>query len=206
MPGTGSSRAKRERAAKTKLQQKAKEGVRKPRSGTSGAEPATGAAAPGLDHPGGTSSRSRRPQHWVILGQGAAGRTGLDHLGRNKQEDPPPPGQDHPGTSGGLTPRTGSSGLEQAAGPGASRTGSSGAEQQGPATAHRAGSSGEMRPAAPGRIASCGSTGRSPQPPGWSVQGKVAARGERNKRPRPRWGSNGVMSGGNGKESAMGMQ
>ena len=148
----------------------------------------------GLEHPGQNKQQEPPPP-------------GLEHPGRKKQQEPPPPalgqpgtrggklrqtgssgaeqaggancrGHDQPGTNGGLTPRTGSSRWDQAAGPGAPRTGSSGAEQkQGAATTHRTGTE-ERRPTAPGRIAGGASRGRSPQPPGWSVQGKVAARGE----------------------------
>ena len=45
----------------------------------------------------------------------AARRPGLEHSGRNKQHEPPPPGLDHPGTSGGLKPGTGSSGADRTA-------------------------------------------------------------------------------------------
>ena len=67
-----------------------------PRTGTSGAEQATGGAAPGLKHPG-----------------------------RNKQQEPPPPALGQPRTRGGKTHETGSSGTEQAGGATAPRTGSS---------------------------------------------------------------------------------
>ena len=46
VPGTGSSGAKQGGSAKTNRRQKAEEAVRTPRTGTSGAEQATGATAP----------------------------------------------------------------------------------------------------------------------------------------------------------------
>ena len=71
-------------------------------------------------------SRVCRPPEWIIRGQAAAERHGLDHPGRIKQQEPPHPGLDHPGTSGSRTPWTGSSGADQTAGAAAPRTGSSG--------------------------------------------------------------------------------
>ena len=56
------------------------------------------------------------PSDWIIRGQAAAERHGLDHPRWIKQHEPPHPGLDHPGTKGGQTPRTGTSGVEQAAG------------------------------------------------------------------------------------------
>ena len=56
----------------------------------------------------------------------AARRPARVHLRRNKQQGLPPPGLDHLGTSGGRTPRTGSSGPDQAAGAAADQTRSSG--------------------------------------------------------------------------------
>ena len=55
---------------------------------------------PGLDHP------RQNKKEWPKQNDGnkrsrEAGRTGLDHPRRNKQQQPPPPGVDHPGTSGG---------------------------------------------------------------------------------------------------------
>ena len=47
------------------------------------------------------------------------------HPGRNKEQGLPCPGLDQPGTRGGRTPRTGSSGADQAAGAAAPQTGSS---------------------------------------------------------------------------------
>ena len=55
----------------------------------------------------------------------AARRPGQAHPKRNTEQGLPPPGQDHPGTSGGQTPRRGSSGANQAAGAAAPWTGSS---------------------------------------------------------------------------------
>ena len=45
-----------------------------------------------------------------------------------------------------------------------------------------------------------------PHPPGWGVQGKVAARGEGNRRPRPRWCSEGDKTRSNAKNKAEEMQ
>ena len=50
----------------------------------------------------------------------------MERPGRNKKQGQPPPGLDYPGTSRGRTPRTGSSGAEQAAGAAPRRTRSSG--------------------------------------------------------------------------------
>ena len=63
----------------------------------------------GLDHPG------QIMKEWLkhdasINRRNKTRRLGLDHPGRNKQQQPPSPGLDHPGTSGSLAPRTGSSG------------------------------------------------------------------------------------------------
>ena len=68
-----------------------------------------------LEHPGGTSSRGRHPLDRSIWGQVAARRPGRAHPGRNKEQGQPPPGLEHQRTSGGRTPRSGSSGVEQAA-------------------------------------------------------------------------------------------
>ena len=57
-----------------------------------------------------------------------------------------------------------------------------------------------------GRNAQGGSTRRGPHPPRWSVQGKVAARGKRNRRPRPRGCSEGHKTGSNAKDKAEEMQ
>ena len=69
--------------------------------------------------------RSRRPPDWIIWGQVAALRPGLDHPERNEKERLQPPGLDYPGEFG-LTPRTGSSMDDQAETAAAPRTGSSG--------------------------------------------------------------------------------
>ena len=60
---------------------------------------------PGLDHPG--QNKRERPRHdESIIRSKKTRRPGLYHPGRIKQQEPPPPGQDHPGTRGGLAPRT----------------------------------------------------------------------------------------------------
>ena len=164
----------------------------------------------------GTSSRGCRPPDWIIRGQVAARRHGLDHPGRTKQPECPHPVLDHQGTRGGQTPRTGSSGVHQAAGATAprtrfsrdrcwaeARTGSSGADQEGAA---RTPGAREIWLAAPGRMARGGSIRMGPHPPGCSVQGKVAARGEGNRRPRPRSCSEGVKTDSNAEENAEEMQ
>ena len=136
VPRTGSSGAKQEGAAETKRQQKAEEGDPTPRTVSSRAEEAAGAAAPRTGASGdkwrpdatdgcirdGTRRRGCRPPDWVIRGEATAKRHGLDHPGRIKQQEPPHPGLDHPGTRGSRTPRTGASGLDQAAGANAPTT------------------------------------------------------------------------------------
>ena len=82
---TGSSGAKQEGAAETKRQQNADEADPTPRTGTSLAEQAAGAAAPRT----GASGDKKRPD--------APGRV---HPGRNKEQGLPPPGPDQTGTSG----------------------------------------------------------------------------------------------------------
>ena len=67
--------------------------------------------APDWNIPSGTSAPDRS-----IRGQAAAERHGLDHPRWIKQHEPPHPGLDHPGTKGGQTPRTVTSGVQQAAG------------------------------------------------------------------------------------------
>ena len=62
---------------------------------------------------GGSSSTSRRTPDWITRGQRAARRLGLEHPGRNRQQEPPHPRHDSRGTRGGQTPRTGASGAEQ---------------------------------------------------------------------------------------------
>ena len=130
---------------------------------------------------------SRRTPDWIIQGQRAARRPGLEHPGWNNQHEPPYPRHKSRGTRGGQTPRTGASG----------------AEREGAATITGAG---ERWYAAPGRNARGGSTRRGPQPPSWSIQGKVAARGEGNRRPRPRWCSEGDKTGNNAKDKDEEMQ
>ena len=78
----------------------------------------------GLDHPG--QNKKERPKQNDNKTRKESRRPGLEHPGRNKQQGLPPPGLDRPGKSGGQTPRTGSSGVDQAAGAAATRTGSSG--------------------------------------------------------------------------------
>ena len=69
--------------------------------------------SPGLEHPGhNKKKRPKRNNHKRRRKE--CRRTGLEHPGRNKQQGPPPPGLEHLRSSGGQTPRTGSSGLSQA--------------------------------------------------------------------------------------------
>ena len=198
----------------------------------------------GLDHSGGTSGRGRRPPDWGIWGQVAARRPGRAHPGRNKEHGLPPdwiirgqeaaerdgldhpgwikrhqpqhPGRDHLGTKGGQTPRTGTSGVEQAAGATAPTTQKSRDTWWADApnssiwgrtrrSGHNHRGRGKMV-AAPGRNARGGSTRRGPHPPGWSVQGKGAGRGEGKRRPRPWWSSERDKAGSNAKDKAEEMQ
>ena len=227
---TVSSGAKQEGAAETKRQQKAEEGDPTPRTVSSRAEQAAGAAAPRTGASGdkwrpdatdgcirdGTRRRRCRPPDWIIQGEAAAERQGLDHPGRIKQQEPPHPRLDHPGTRGGRTPRTGASAVDRQQEPTHPRhenrrtrggqtslTGRSGLEQEGAATSPGAG---ERWSAAPGRIARGGSTRRGPHPQDWSLQGKEAGRGGGNRRPRPRWCSEGDKPGSNAKDNAVEMQ
>ena len=208
-------------------------GGQTPRTGASGTEQAAGASAPVTGSSGdkrqpdttdciirgGSSSRSRRTPDWIIRAQMAARRPGLGHPGWKKQHEPPPPGSKHLGTSGGLTPRAASSGVDQGAGATAPRTGlprytwwadaldwiirgrtrRSSHNPQG--WIHK----GKVA-CRSGRIARGGSTRRGPHLPGWSVQGKVAATGERDKRARPRLCNEQVMSGSNAKDNAAELQ
>ena len=57
-------------------------------------------------------------------------RSRLEHPGRKEQQGPPAPGLEHRRTRGGQTPRTGSSGVGQAAGTAAPRTGASGDQRR----------------------------------------------------------------------------
>ena len=68
--------------------------------------------APEWNIRGGTSSRGRHPADWNISGQVAARRPGRAHPGRNKEQGQPPPGLEHPSTSGRRSPWTGSSATE----------------------------------------------------------------------------------------------
>ena len=230
VPRTGSSGAQQEGAAETKRQQKAEEADLTPRTEPSRAEPAAGAAAPRTGASGdkwrpdaldgciwdGTRSRGCRPTDWIFRGQTAAERQGLDHPARFKQREPPHPGLDHPGKRGGLTPRTGTSGVDQAAGTNAPTTRKSmdtwrvdapdwNMRGRAGRSGHNPRGRGKMvcRPGqdCPRRINQKGS-----QPPAWSVQEKAAARGEGNRRPRPRWCSEGNKPGSNAKGNAEEMQ
>ena len=102
---------KKEGAAETKQQQNAEEGGPTPRTGTSRAEQAAGAAAPpdwsirgqvAARRLGQVHRRQNKeqglPPDWIIRGQAAAERQRLDVLGWSKQHEPPHPGLDHPGT------------------------------------------------------------------------------------------------------------
>ena len=62
---------------------------------------------------GGSSSTSHRTPSWIIRGQRAAKRPGLEHPGRNRQQEPPHPRHERGGTRGGQTPWTGACGAEQ---------------------------------------------------------------------------------------------
>ena len=204
MTRTGSNGAEHEGAAEIKRQQKAEVGVRTPRTGASGAEQAAGAAAPRTGTSGDewrpdaqdwkiwdrTSSRARRPPDWIIRGQAAARRPGLEHPGRINQQPPPHPGLDHPGTSGGQTPRTESSRMELAAGAAAPRNGTSGDKRQpdAPGWIIRVGSSKESLPRGhdnPGpsggqtprtRSAGAEQKGAATTPRGWINPGNFACR------------------------------
>ena len=66
---------------------------------------------PRLDHPG-QNKKERAKQNDNKMRRKESGRPRLEHPGRNKQRGPPPPGLEHPGTSGGEMPRTGTPGTE----------------------------------------------------------------------------------------------
>ena len=68
--------------------------------------------APDWNIRGGTSNRGRHPPDWSIGGQVVARGPGLAQPGRNKEQGQPPPGLEHPRTSGGRSPQTGSSATE----------------------------------------------------------------------------------------------
>ena len=70
---------------------KERPGVQTPQTETSGADQAAGAAA---------------LQNTIILGKVAGNRPLLEHPRRTKQEEPQPPGPEHPGTSGGTRRRS----------------------------------------------------------------------------------------------------
>ena len=104
--------------------------------------------APDWNIRGRTSSRGCRPLDWIIRGQAAARRHGLDHPGRKKQQDRRPPdcsiqGQEaedaKDGIVRGITGRSGHN--------------------------HRTGSSGEKRRDPQGRIVRGGTSSTSPDPP-----------------------------------------
>ena len=75
---------------------------------------------PGLDHP--RQNKKERPKrNDNKMRRKESRRPGLEHPGRNRQQGLPPSGLDHLGTSGGQTPRTGSSRANQAVGTAAKR-------------------------------------------------------------------------------------
>ena len=85
--------------------------------------------SPGLEHQGqNKKEQSKRNNHKRRRKESQ--RTGLEHPGRNKQQGPPPPGLEHLRTSGGETPRLGSSTGGQAVGTAAPRTGASGDQRR----------------------------------------------------------------------------
>ena len=102
-------------------------GGQTPRTGASGTEQGAGAAAPrtGTSQDkrgpnatdwiigGGSSSTSCRTPGWIIRGQRAARRPGLEHPVWNRQQEPAHPQHESGGTRGGQTPWTGASGAEQ---------------------------------------------------------------------------------------------
>ena len=113
----------------------------------------------GPDHPG-QNKKERPKKNDNKMRRKESGRPGLEHPRRNKQQGPPPPGLEHPGTSGGQTP-----GLRH---PGRNKLG---------AAAPRTGSSGEnRRPDTPDWIIRGGSSSRSRRAPEWIIRGQVAAR------------------------------
>ena len=85
--------------------------------------------SPGLEHPG-QNKKERPERNDHKRRRMESRRTGLEHPGRYKQQGPPPPGLEHLRTSGGQTPRTGSSGVGQAVGTAAPRTGASGDQRR----------------------------------------------------------------------------
>ena len=79
---------------------------------------------PRLDHTG-QNKKERPKQSDNKMRRKVSRRPGLEHPGRNKRPEPK-----HPGTSGSRTPRTGLSGVDQAARAAAPRTASSGDKGQ----------------------------------------------------------------------------
>ena len=144
---------------------------------------------PGLDHPG-QNKKERPKQKDSKKGRKESRRPGLDHPGRNKQQEPPLPGREHAGINGGQTPRTGSSGTDQATGAAVLQTrgsrasgdltfqtGSSGADQAAGAAAPRIGTSGDKWPAdAPDWIIRGRARGSGHNPVGKIDRGNVASR------------------------------
>ena len=70
---------------------------------------------PGLDQPGQTK-KERPKRNDNKMRRKESQRPRQERPGRNKQQGLPPPGLDHPGTSGGQMPRTRSCGADQAVG------------------------------------------------------------------------------------------
>ena len=143
---------------------------------------------PRLDHTG-QNKKERLKQNDNKMRRKQSRRLGLKHTGRNKQQGPPPPGLEHPGTFGGQTPQTGASGAEQGAWappgmdhPGTSggrtpRTGSSGVDQAARAAAPRNGSSGDKaRPDAPEWNIRAGTGSRSHRIHDTKVEGHMVGR------------------------------
>ena len=84
---------------------------------------------PGRTQPGQNKKEQPKQNDSEMRGKGTRCPR-QEHLGRNKQQGPRPPGQDHPGISGGQTPPTGAGGSEQGAWAAAPRTGSCGDKRQ----------------------------------------------------------------------------
>ena len=148
-------------------QQKAEEGVPTPWTGTSRAEQAPRTEASGDKRRpnamdwiirGGSSSTSRRTPDWIIRGQRAARRPGLEHPGWSRQQEPLHPRHESRGTRGGQTRLTGAfvaeqEGVATTTGPGERwllpRAGMPGADQLEGVPTPRAGvSRGKWRPEA----------------------------------------------------------
>ena len=93
--------------------------------------------------------------------RGAQGtrRPAQEHPGLTKQQEPPPPGLDYPGTSGGQAPMTGVTGADEAGG--AAATPDWITQRQ------------EALDAPDWNIRGGASSG-SRRPPDWSIQGQVA--------------------------------